>query len=137
MRAGDLICGCCSVISVIARLKPNIATIKHELSNHAVFSFPSIVKKKHNSSRGNSDIKEQQQSNYSSTELCDQVNFEQAVTCGAALFSLLVTKKTATHVRVGAAEALESLAEAVLRTRLVYVSPLSYIYIYLYIYICL
>lgn len=112
VRAGDLICGCCSVITVISRMKPNIATIGQELK-------PLITSQLMNSNSLQENTPSSNNISNRVTDICNLIKFEQAIKCGAGLFSLLVTRNTATHVRVSAAEALEALANAVLHTRMV------------------
>jgi hypothetical protein len=107
------------VISTIARLQPCLAVLgrnNEELSTQ----LHSQNKATTNATTNASASADGGGGTYMSVvEICNQVNFEQAVKCGAALFSLLVTRNTATHVRVSAAEALSALARSVQHTRMV------------------
>jgi hypothetical protein len=102
------------VISTIARLQPCLAVLGRN-NEELLTQLHRQNKATTNAASANTDGG----TCMSVVEICNQVNFEQAVKCGAALFSLLVTRNTATHVRVSAAEALSALARSVQHTRMV------------------
>jgi len=117
VRAGDLLSGCCGVISTIARLQPCLAALGR--NNEELLTQLHRQNKDAANTNAAASADGGGGTCMSVVEICNQVNFEQAVKCGAALFSLLVTRNTATHVRVSAAEALSALARSVQHARMV------------------